>query len=258
MRTVRLLAFLLCLSSMLSVGASGIKLLRRPLCFVPAEQVIVLPRDQENIIFDIMAVDQFMAPRPTVVTDAERRSLRQWLKRSAHTAGEDVPGISPQQFFLLTGHAERFDSIEHTYFHVLPGVIRNDSLPMNVRADAAQRFLNTVGNIVATDGRDNIYVNLYENATANIQLQKFRMTLDIISEYPDGPMVKLRVGGLPEGQVPFTLRLRLQNPGAALPTFHINGRPIPVPVTEDGYLVISRKWRNHEEVFFYAEPVEAL
>ena len=258
MRTVRLLAFLLCLSSMLSVGALGIKLLRRPLCFVPAEQVIVLPRDQENIIFDIMAVDQFMAPRPTVVTDAERRSLRQWLKRSAHTAGEDVPGISPQQFFLLTGRAERFDSIEHTYFHVLPGVIRNDSLPLNVRADAAQRFLDTVGNLIATDSKDNIYVNLYENATANIQLEKFTMTLDIISEYPDGPMVKLRVGGLPEGQHPLTLRLRLQHPGETPPTFHINGRPIPLPVTEDGYLVISRKWRNHEEVFFYTDPVEAL
>lgn len=257
MRSLRLVSCLLLLFALAS-EASGVKLLRRPLSFVPAEQVLVLPRDQQNIVFDIMAVDQFLAPRPTLVTDAERRSLRQWLKRSAHTAGEDVPGISPQHFFLLTGHAERFDSIEHTYFHVLPGVIRNDSLPLNVRADAAQRFLNTVGNIVATDGRDNIYVNLYENATANIQLQKFTMTLDIISEYPDGPMVKLRVGGLPEGQHPLTLRLRLQHPGEAPPTFHINGRPIPVPVMEDGYLVISRKWRNHEEVFFYAEPVEAL
>lgn len=258
MRTVRLFAFLLSLFALLSAGASGIRLLRRPLCFVPAEQVVVLPRDQENIIFDIMAVDQFMAPRPTVVTDAERRSLRQWLKRSAHTAGEGVPGISPQQFFLLTGHAERFDSIEHAYFHVLPGIIRNDSLPLNVRHDAAQRFLDTIGNIYATDDKDNVFVNLYENATANIQLEKFRLTLDIISEYPEGPLVKLRVGGLPDGQIPFTLRLRLQHPDAPLPTFHINGRPIPSPVVEDGFLVISRKWRNNEEIFFYTEPIEPL
>lgn len=257
MRSLRLVSCLLLLFALAS-EASGVKLLRRPLSFVPAEQVLVLPRDQQNIVFDIMAVDQFLAPRPTLVTDAERRSLKQWLKRPDATTVGAVPSVSPQQFFLLTGHAERFDSIEHAYFHVLPGIIRNDSLPLNVRHDAAQRFLDTVGNLIATDSKDNIYVNLYENATANIQLEKFTMTLDIISEYPDGPMVKLRVGGLPEGQVPFTLRLRLQNPGAALPTFHINGRPIPVPVTEDGYLVISRKWRNHEEVFFYAEPVEAL
>ena len=257
MRSLRLVSCLLLLFALAS-EASGVKLLRRPLSFVPAEQVLVLPRDQQNIVFDIMAVDQFLAPRPTLVTDAERRSLRQWLKRSGATAGEAAPGVSPQQFFLLTGHAERFDSIEHAYFHVLPGIIRNDSLPLNVRHDAAQRFLDTIGNICATDGKDNVFVNIYENATANIQLEKFRLTLDIISEYPEGPLVKLRVGGLPDGQIPFTLRLRLQHPDAPLPTFHINGRPIPSPVVEDGFLVISRKWRNNEEIFFYTEPVEPL
>lgn len=257
MRSLRLVSCLLLLFALAS-EASGVKLLRRPLSFVPAEQVLVLPRDQQNIVFDIMAVDQFLAPRPTLVTDAERRSLRQWLKRPDTTTVAAVPSVSPQQFFLLTGHAERFDSIEHAYFHVLPGIIRNDSLPLNVRHDAAQRFLDTIGNICATDGKDNVFVNLFENATANIQLEKFRLTLDIISEYPEGPLVKLRVGGLPDGQIPFTLRLRLQHPDAPLPAFHINGRPIPSPVVEDGFLVISRKWRNNEEIFFYTEPVEPL
>ena len=257
MRSLRLVSCLLLLFALAS-EASGVKLLRRPLSFVPAEQVLVLPRDQQNIVFDIMAVDQFLAPRPTLVTDAERRSLKQWLKRPDATTVGAVPSVSPQQFFLLTGHAERFDSIEHAYFHVLPGIIRNDSLPLNVRHDAAQRFLDTIGNICATDGKDNVFVNIYENATANIQLEKFRLTLDIISEYPEGPLVKLRVGGLPDGQIPFTLRLRLQHPDAPLPTFHINGRPIPSPVVEDGFLVISRKWRNNEEIFFYTEPVEPL
>lgn len=257
MRSLRLVSCLLLLFALAS-EASGVKLLRRPLSFVPAEQVLVLPRDQQNIVFDIMAVDQFLAPRPTLVTDAERRSLKQWLKRPDATTVGAVPSVSPQQFFLLTGHAERFDSIEHAYFHVLPGIIRNDSLPLNVRHDAAQRFLDTIGTICATDGKDNVFVNLYENATANIQLEKFRLTLDIISEYPEGPLVKLRVGGLPDGQIPFTLRLRLQHPDAPLPAFHINGRPIPSPVVEDGFLVISRKWRNNEEIFFYTEPIEPL
>lgn len=257
MRSLRLVSCLLLLFALAS-EASGVKLLRRPLSFVPAEQVLVLPRDQQNIVFDIMAVDQFLAPRPTLVTDAERRRLRQWLKRPDATTVGAVPSVSPQQFFLLTGHAERFDSIEHAYFHVLPGIIRNDSLPLNVRHDAAQRFLDTIGNICATDGKDNVFVNIYENATANIQLEKFRLTLDIISEYPEGPLVKLRVGGLPDGQIPFTLRLRLQHPDAPLPAFHINGRPIPSPVVEDSFLVISRKWRNNEEIFFYTEPVEPL
>lgn len=257
MRSLRLVSCLLLLFALAS-EASGVKLLRRPLSFVPAEQVLVLPRDQQNIVFDIMAVDQFLGPRPTLVTDAERRRLRQWLKRPDATTVGAVPSVSPQQFFLLTGHAERFDSIEHAYFHVLPGIIRNDSLPLNVRHDAAQRFLDTIGNIYATDGKDNVFVNLFENATANIQLEKFRLTLDIISEYPEGPLVKLRVGGLPDGQIPFTLRLRLQHPDAPLPAFHINGRPIPSPVVEDGFLVISRKWRNNEEIFFYTEPVEPL
>ena len=76
--------------------------------------------------------------------------------------------------------------------------------------------------------------------------------LDIISDYPVGPEVKFRIGGLEQGQTPFTLRIRLQHPDR-VPTFYINGRAIPSPVVEDGYYVISRKWRNHEEVFFYAD-----
>ena len=64
MRSLRLVSCLLLLFALAS-EASGVKLLRRPLSFVPAEQVLVLPRDQQNIVFDIMAVDQFLAPRPT-------------------------------------------------------------------------------------------------------------------------------------------------------------------------------------------------
>lgn len=253
----RLFPLLLFLFALL-VEASGVKFLRRPLSFVPAEQVLVLPRDQQNIIFDIMAVDQFLAPSPCVLKESDCRSLRKLIRRSDIAATSAVSGVSPQEYFLLTGQALRYDSIENAYFRTLPGIIRNDSLPMNVRHDAAQRFLNTIGNIAATDGKSTVYIMLYENATVNIPLKDCRLSLDIISEFPDGPMVKLRVGGLPDGQIPFTLRLRLQHPDGPLPTFHINGRPIPTPIVEDGFLVINRKWRNNEEIFFYTEPVVPL
>lgn len=254
----RLLVLLL-LAAFAVCGSVGAGLLRRPLCFVAAEHVAVLPRDGGNIIMDIMAVDQFLGPRPVTVGEVQRRSLRRWLRQwPTGAAVWHCPDISPQQQFLLTGQAVAFDSIDRAYFHTWPEIIRNDSLPMAERRDAGQRFLDAVGNIFATDCRENVYVNLYENCTANISLGKLRLTLDVISEYPDGPMVKVRVGGLPSGQIPLTLRLRLPHSGGPMPTFHINGRPIPSPVVEDGYLVVSRKWRNNEEVFFYAEPVAPL
>lgn len=236
-----------------AVAGSSQRLLRQPLSYVPAQQVLVLPHDQDNIILDIMAVNQFLAPRPVAVSAAGRKAAAKVVKRQKKNPLRQnrIAGFSAEESFLLTGHAAGFDSIEHRYFQVLPGIIRNQELPIAERERAGQDFLDCTGIILATDNAENVYVNLYENCSASIQTPRLNLQLDIISDYPVGPEVKFRIGGL-EHQTPFTLRIRLQNPDR-VPTFYINGRAIPTPVVEDGYFVISRKWRNHEEVFFYAD-----
>ena len=237
-----------------AVAGTAQRLLRQPLSYVPAQNVLVLPHDQDNLILDIMAINQFLAPRPIAVSAADRKvaakTIRQQKKNPVRQSR--IAGLSAEQSFLLTGHAADFDSIEHRYFQVLPSIIRDSALPTAERERAGQDFLDCTGIILATDNAEDVYVNLYENCSASIQTPKLNLMLDIISDYPVGPEVKFRIGGLEQGQTPFTLRIRLQHPDR-VPTFYINGRAIPSPVVEDGYYVISRKWRNHEEVFFYAD-----
>lgn len=234
--------------------SSAQRLLRQPLSYVPPQNICVLPHDQDNIILDIMAINQFLTPRAIAVSAADRKMAVKAVRKNKgkEGLGKPVEGFSAEQSFLLTAQPVAFDSIENRYFNELPRIIRNEALPLGERERAAQDFLDCTGIVLATDGATGVYVNLYENCTALVATPRLSLTLDIISEYPEGPEVKFRVGGLKPGQTEFALRIRLQDPDR-IPTFYINGRPIPSPVVEDGYLVVNRKWRNHEEVFFYTD-----
>ena len=226
---------------LLLLPLSAQKLLKHPLTYVPADSVFVLPRADSNIIMDVMDVDFRLAPRPITVCKADRKAVRK---------GE----VPDEKLLLLTGQASYAASLEESYFHVLPHAIHDDGiLPQSERTAAAQRILDLTGTVFALGGKKDVYVNFYENCCARINNGVLRLTLDVISEYPDGPQVKLRIGGLPSGTTPFCLHLRVPE-WAITPQFHINGHEIIRPVTQDGYLVIDRKWRNNEEVFFYLYP----
>lgn len=243
----RLIIFLL---SLFSLSASAQTLLKRPLQYVPADSVFVLPRGDQNIIMDIMAVAPFAEPKPIVVTKESRRAMKKVLK-SAET---DMPFndrlAAAQQLLLLTGQSSYADFLSHNYFDVLPRAIVDDGiLPREVRVESAQQILDLTGCIVATDGRRDVYVNIFENCVCRVHTSKFRMLFDIVSSYPEQPSVKLRIDGLEPNYTRFALHIRVpSNP--APDKFFLDGHEIIRPVIRDGYLVIDREWRNGEEVFF--------
>ncbi len=223
-----------------SLSASAQKMLKRPLAYVPADSVIVLPRGESNIIADIMAVDPYLNPKDIVLTKAEKKTAKK-----GHLLRYD-------KMLLLTGEAVYADTLEERFFRLLPPAINDGILPVPERQSAAQEALDLTGTIFATNGKDQVYVNFYENCTARITTKAVHFLLDVISEYPDGPEVKLRIGGLPAGQTAFSLHLRIPS-WAEGQKFFINGREIVSPIIANGYLVVSRKWRNNEELFFYAK-----
>lgn len=243
----RLIIFLL---SLFSLSASAQTLLKRPLQYVPADSVFVLPRGDQNIIMDIMAVAPFAEPKPIVVTKESRRAMKQMLKSADAEMTFNDRLAAAQQLLLLTGQSSYADYLSHNYFDVLRRAIADDGiLPSEVRQESAQQILDLTGCIIATDGRRDVYVNIYENCVCRVHTSKFRMLLDIVSSYPDEPAVKLRIDGLDPNYTRFALHIRVpSNP--APDKFFLDGHEIIRPVIRDGYLVIDREWRNGEEVFF--------
>lgn len=243
----RLLILLLCL---ISLSASAQTLLKRPLQFVTPDSVFVLPRADHNVIMDIMAVAPFASPKTIVATKAERKEAKAngGVLPAPTTAFERTEHNA--KMLLLTADARYAEELERNYFTTLPQALVDDGiLPLSERQAAAQQLLNLTGTIIATDNARGIYVNVFENCVARVHTKKFRMLLDMISQYPDGPMVKLRIDGLDKNGTPFALHIRIPEHGAP-DKYYINGHEIIRPVIANGYLVIDRKWRNGEEVYF--------
>lgn len=228
--------------------ASAQPLLKRPLQFVPADSVFILPRGEHNVIMDIMAVAPFAEPKPIVVTKADRkRAKRATLDRQLPLQEQLYESA---RMLLLTGQASYAELLDDSYFRIFADVIADDEgYTMADRERAGQHLLNLTGTIIATDYRRDVFINLFENCATRVHTSKFRMLLDMISEYPEGPMVKLRIDGLDQSNTPFALHIRVPKKGAPR-AYYINGHEIIRPVIENGYLVIDRKWRNGEEVYF--------
>lgn len=249
-------SLLLCLLSALSLSAQT--LLKRPLLFVPADSIFVLPRGEQNVIMDIMNVAPFIGPQPIVATKADRKTVKRQGDGFLADITEAERTSRSAIMLLLTGNAHYAENLDRSYFTTLRTALIDDGItPLSTREAAAQQLLDLTGTLIATDGRRDIYVNLLENCVARINTGKVRFLLDIISDYPEEAMVKLRIEGLDlprqsgtkSSVVPFTLHIRL--PEGRLPDrFFLNGHEIIRPVITDGYLVIDRSWRNGEEIYF--------
>lgn len=233
-----------------SLSASAQTLLKRPLQYVPADSVFVLPRADHNVIMDIMEVAPFASPQTIVATKADRKTAK-----ANNGALPDAPTVFERternaKMLLLTADARFAEDLEQSYFTTLRAALADDGiLPLNERQAAAQQILDLTGTLIATDNNRDVFINFFENCVTRVHTKKFRMLLDLISQYPDGPMVKLRIDGLEEVNTPFTLHIRVPQKGTP-DKFFINGHEIIHPVITNGYLVINRKWRNGEEVYF--------
>lgn len=250
------LLFSLALSIFLGCSAHAQKLLKRPLQYVPADSVFVLPKGDHNVIMDIMAIAPFASPRPITVTKADRQAAKQELALASGVARpSDRLSVMERTMYearmlLLTGDSRYAELPDKAYFTNLPVALQDDGLlPLSERQMAAQQLLDLTGTFLATDGKRDIYVNLFENCVSRVKMKKFRVLLDMISDYPDSPMVKIRIDGLDPSTADFALHIRVPSKGA--PTaYYINGHEVIRPVYRDGYFVLDRKWRNGEEVYF--------
>lgn len=238
------------------LSASAQKLLRRPLQYVPADSVFVLPKGDHNVIMDIMAIAPFASPQPVIVTKVDRKAAKRDLALGPDDARpfDQLPvterTIYDARMLLLTGYSRYAELPDKAYFASLPAALQDDGiLPLSERQTAAQQLLDLTGTFLATDGKRDIYINIFENCVSRVKMKKFRVLLDMISGYPDSPMVKIRIDGLNPSTADFALHIRV--PAAGAPTaYYINGHEVIRPVYRDGYIVIDRKWRNGEEVYF--------
>lgn len=247
----RILFFLVLLTSL---NASAQKVLKRPLEFVVADSIFVLPKGDHNIIMDIMAVAPFASPHPIVATKADVKEVKRNTDVDPQLPLREAIYEHAKRL-LMTGDAHYAEILSNSYFRTFPHTLADATIYSRAdREGAAQHILNLTGTIIATDNKRDVYVNLFENCVCRIHTQKFRMLLDIVSQYPEGPMVKLRIDGLEESNTPFALHIRIPEHGAANKYF-VNGHEIIRPVIENGYLVIDRKWHNGEEVYFILQEL---
>ena len=229
--TARLFLFLL---FGLSLGSFAQKPLKHPLSFISAQSILVIDPTEDNVVQRAMKVSV--------------KHYRKLLRQSPAVSACDVHTL--EQLFLLSGDAR--------YVHALDSL--RTSYSVQQKADstsrtAAQRLLNTLGWVAATEGQK-LYINLRESCLIPINFPQLKVTIDQIVQ--DGRM-KFRITGLSSPQsgsncTHFALYLCLPQ-GVNPQRVFLNGHRLLDPKWERGFLVLDRDWRNMEEVY-YELPTE--
>ena len=118
------------------------------------------------------------------------------------------------------------------------------------------RFIPSVGNYIYMTGNDQIFVNLFIGSETSIEIGDARVDLIQKTDYPWDGKIDFEVS--PSGPVFFALNLRV--PGWCKSySVTVNGEIVNLPVTEDGYLGISRDWMQGDRVSLVLDmPVELV
>lgn len=211
--------------------------LEKPLRFVAGEDVMYLTQGNDNLVLRIMGINPFAAPHPTVLEEQEVETYRQLYQHDGTTLGRTPEEIA--KLLLVSGdarYAVALDSIKQTWIPLLDA----DS----TQHEAARQLLNSLCWTAAIDSRG-VYVNLLEDCMINVRTDSVRFTLDQINELD---RMKYRVSGLAQGRTPIVIRLRIPTPVPE--KFYLNGRALLDPRIENGYLILDRRWRNNEELYY--------
>jgi len=179
------------------------------------------------------------------------------------------------RMFLLHGDARYVDVLERTLYNgALSGVslegdcfFYQNPLASNGRAERSPwfevsccpgnitRFLPSVPGYIYAQDRNALYVNLFIQNTAEIEIKGKKIRIRQETEYPwDG---NIRISLFPEKDTAFALKVRI--PGWALdlpvpgnlytygelspepPALKINGSPVEIDL-ENGYALLARTW----------------
>ena len=240
---LRLFIFCSLCFSCFSLGSFAQKPLKRPLSFVPAQSILVIDPTENNVVQRAMRVSPFLTPHtPELVADSVKY-YRKVLRRTQQTLPSDAHTL--EQLFLLSGEA-RFVRALDSLRSVYSAALATDSLSR----DAAQRLLNTLGWIAATEGRK-LYINFKESCLIPINTPDLKVSIDQIAQEES---MKFRITGLPAHEnstqrTRFALYLCLPT-GVNPERVFLNGHRLLDPKWERGFLVIDREWRNMDELYY--------
>ena len=227
----------------LTLGSFAQKPLKQPLSFVSAQSILVIDPTEDNVVQRAMRVSPYLTPQTTELVTDSVKHYRKLLRQSPAVSACDVHTL--EQLFLLSGDAR--------FIHALDSLRASYSAQQKADSTsrmAAQRLLNTLGWVAATEGQK-LYINLRESCLIPINTPQLKVTIDQIVQ--EGRM-KFRISGLPTPQTGgsrtrFSLYLCL--PGGVNPQrIFLNGHRLLSPKWERGFLVFDRDWRNMEEVYY--------
>jgi len=186
------------------------------------------------------------------------------------------------RLFLLHGQSKYYDVIERTLYNgLMSGVsLSGDHFyypnPLESEGQHARsewfgcaccpsnvcRFMPSIPGYVYAHKENKIYVNLFVGSETNIELPKNKVRLTQSSDYPWNGNITINVEPQKAGN--FDLLIRM--PGWALnkpvpsnlytylhPTnqnavLKLNGEPMNYMIGEDGYIILSRKWKKGDKV----------
>ncbi|MEZ0537723.1 glycoside hydrolase family 127 protein [Caldicellulosiruptoraceae bacterium PP1] len=107
------------------------------------------------------------------------------------------------------------------------------------------RLLASLGKYIYSYSNDTIFVNLYIGSSASLPISNSNIELELISSYPFGNEVKLRLKGA--NNCKFKLMLRIPSWSKDY-SIYLNGTPVFAKINENGYIAIEREWNDADEV----------
>jgi DUF1680 family protein len=116
------------------------------------------------------------------------------------------------------------------------------------------RYLPAMGERAYAHSDTGIWTVLYMGSTAEVTLKDGKVTLEQASRYPWAGGIQLHV--IPEKSFAFDLYLRIPGWCREKPTVEVNDQPVPAPPVENGYLRISRTWRQEGDRVRLRLPME--
>ncbi len=185
------------------------------------------------------------------------------------------------RMFLLEGDAKYFDVLERTLYNaLLSGISLSadrffypnplESHGKNKRSawfgcaccpSNICRFIPSVPGYVYAQKNDSLYVNLFMNNTATINLRGDQLSIEQVTDYPWSGKITMKINPGKRGKFNLLVRIpgwaqnqalpsdlyRFKTPEMAGATISVNGTKADFQLTK-GYAVISREWKKGDQL----------
>jgi hypothetical protein len=175
---------------------------------------------------------------------------------------------------LATGRAQYVDMLERALYNGVLGCVGLDGEGIFYAVILANRggqqrdprmwccvsnwvrFVPQVGGLLYATAPDALYVNLFAQSSATIEIAGQPVEVTQTTEYPWEPSIQFTVS--PASPATFALKLRVPGWSRAA-TARVNGKKIDAQRGDDGYLTLDRQWTTGDTVdYAFAMPVERM